>query len=154
VLAQAAGQRVGHRRVRIVEIDLRDAGAGERRRDGRPDATTTDDEAARAVERPSLALDAANEPGAVEHVAEKRSVAALDDRVARSGDTNGRRHLVEHRDRRYLMRHRDERAADVREPEQRAKQRGVVLRAHAHRHDDGIDARLLEVRVVDHRRLE
>jgi hypothetical protein len=57
-------------------------------------------------------------------------------------------------DGRHLVRHRDERAADVAEAEEQLQELRILLGLHAHRDHDRVDARLLEVRVVDHRRLE
>ena len=108
----------------------------------------------RARELEFLALQAAREARAVEHVAEQRAVGTTQNGVAGAGDLDGGRHLVEQRDGRDLVRHRHQRAADVGQPEQRFQHRRIVGGLDAHRHDDGVDAGLLELRVVDERRLE
>jgi hypothetical protein len=43
---------------------------------------------------------------------------------------------------------------DVGQPEDQLEKRRVVFGLAAHRHDDRVDAVLVEIRVVDHRRLE
>jgi hypothetical protein len=50
--------------------------------------------------------------------------------------------------------HGDERAANVGEAEDRFQEIPVIPSLDAHRHDDSVDARLLEIGVVDQRRFE
>ncbi len=102
----------------------------------------------------ALALHPADEAGAVELVAEQRAVLAQQHGVGRAGDPGGRRQLVDQLDRRDLVRHGHQRTADVGELEQVPEEVRVLLGLDAHRDDDGVDAVLVEPRVVDQRRLE
>jgi hypothetical protein len=154
VLSQPGREGVGRLRAVVEQRHRCDVLRCDRRGNRRSDAAGADDEARRAVELEILALQAAGEPGAVEHVAEQRAVLAEQNRVARSGDLHGGRAFVEQRDGGHLVRHRHQRAADVAQAKQRPQERRVVLGLDAHRHDDGVDAGLIEIRVVDEWSLE
>ncbi len=151
---QAIGESFRRGCVRIVQGDRSYALGGERRGDRRPDAAGADDEAARTGKPHSLPGEPAREARPVEHVGENGTIGTLEQRVGGPGDLDGRRHLVGESHRRDLVRHRDQRAADVREPEDRLQESGVVVGTAAHRHDDGVDPLDVEPRVVDERRLE
>ena len=152
--AQAAGEPLHHRHVRVEEAEARHARPGERRGDGRADAARADHQGAGALEPAALAQHAAHEALAVEHVADEPALGVEADGVARAGHLGGLRHLVEEADGGDLVRHGDEGAVDVGEAEEEGEEGGVVLGGDAHGDHDGVDAVLGEIGVVDHRRAE
>ncbi len=151
---QAIGKAVRGRRSRIEQSDGADPCRRQRGGDRGTDAAAPHDQRARAGELEALALHAADESRAVEHVAHEAAIGPAQDGVARSGDARGGGDLVHQFHRRDLVRHRDECPAEIRELEQTREHLRIVLGLDAHRHHHGIDALLLEIRVVDHRRLE
>jgi hypothetical protein len=70
------------------------------------------------------------------------------------GNLHRSRDFVEQRNGSDLVRHRHQRAADVAQAKQRFQERRVILGLHAHRHDDGVDSRFVEIGVVDQGGLE
>ena len=99
-------------------------------------------------------MNAAHEPRAIKHVTQQRTVRPQQHRVACASNLRRGRDFINKAGRRHFVRHRDERASDVRELEYRAQSGFVVFRFHTHRHHNRVDACLLKVGVVDHRRFE
>lgn len=137
-----------------MEGEVGDFGGGEGGRYGRADAAGADDEGSGACDLLALALEAAHETFAVEHVADQLAVGAELDGVAGAGDAGVGGDLVQQVHGRDLVRHGDEGAVDIGQAEEQPDEGGVIFRPAAHGHDDGVDALFLEIGVVDQRRLE
>jgi hypothetical protein len=114
----------------------------------------TDDKRPGASKLAAFACDTAHKTFAIEHVADERAAGAEANGIARTCDFRDRAGVVEQPDGRHLVRHGDQRAVDVRELEYETQEVGVGIRLAAHRHHNRVDAVLLEIRIVDHRRLE
>ena len=120
----------------------------------RADATRADHQRAGAAHLQALALQAAHEALAVEHVADQVALRVALHRVAGAGHAHGGRHLVQQVEHAHLVRHGDEGAADVLQREQAAQHGAEVAGLAAHGNDDGVHPYRFEPGVVDHRRLE
>ena len=154
VPAQPRGQALGGVGLPVVQGDRADAGSGQRGGNRAADAAGAHHQHAGPGQLQALALHAAHEALAVEQVAFERAVDRAPHCVAGAGHVHRRGDAVEQAHGGHLVRHGDERAADVGEREHRAQEGGVVRRLAAHGHHARVDADVVEVRVVDHRRLE
>jgi len=154
VLMQACRETFRRSSIGIEEAEACDAILGQRRDNSGADTAAADYQCACAGNGPSLALDAADEALAVEHVTDQPPLTITLHRVAGAADLHGDARLVEESDGRHLVRHGDEGARDIAQPEHQPQEIGIVSRLAAHGHDNGVDALGLEPRIVDHRRLE
>ncbi|MCY1535460.1 hypothetical protein D9M68_708670 [compost metagenome] len=151
---EALGQGIADRGLGIEQRDAGHAHGGQRRGDGATHTAVAHHQHPRALQLQPLALHAAHEAGAVEHVAHQASVGQSLHGIAGARHLHGGRDHVHQVDRHHLVGHGDERAPDVGELERGPQERGVVRRLATHGHHHRVDALPLEERVVDHRRLE
>ena len=115
-----------------------------------PQPTTS----ARAGGVETFALDAAHEPGAIEHVAQQAVVGPAQYGVTGSRNLRRRGDLIHQTHGGHLVRHGGQRPANVRELEEIGEDVRKIFNLDPYRHHDRIHAGLLERRVVNHRRLE
>ena len=138
----------------LVDRDRTNTCRSQRRGDGRADAAGANQQHLGAFALEAVTLDAANETGTVEHVAEQRSVRTLEDGVAGASDLGRCRNLIDQADRGHLVRHGNQCTMHIAHPEDRLQRVGIILSLDAHRDDHGIDTVFVKPGVVDQRRFE